>query len=68
MIFVQRQVFDLTDSVGRFVRLSITSNYGGDLVQANELAFSTSPVPEPSTALLLALGLIGLAARQKQIQ
>jgi len=56
------QVFDLTDSAARFVRIQINATYGHELTGWGEVAFDTSAVPEPTTALLLACGLAGLAA------
>ena len=40
---------------------------GGDRFgDPNDSAFGASPIPEPSTALLLSLGLVGLAARRRR--
>lgn len=51
--------FDLTDSVGRYVRLNITSNHGDPgLTRFGEIAFDVNAVPEPSSCfLLLAAGI-----------
>ncbi|MDG2126857.1 MAG: hypothetical protein P8K08_02600 [Fuerstiella sp.] len=58
-------VFDLVDTVARFVRLEIVSNHGGPVTRAGELAFDTSAssVPEPSHVTLLTLSVIGCAVR-----
>ncbi len=54
------EVYDLVDTVGRFVRLRINSNHGGPLVKAGELAFDTSSasVPEPTSGAFLSLGIV----------
>ena len=54
------QVFDLTDSVGQFVRWQINSNHGRPNLQIGEVAFATSAVPEASEALVALLGVSGL--------
>ena len=41
-------------------------NGGQAFGDANDSAFGASPIPEPSTALLLSLGLVGLAARRRR--
>ena len=65
------QVFDLTDSVGRYVRIEHLSIHGVSS-NFNEIAFdvtshNTTPsasVPEPSTLAIFALGVIGIASRR----
>ncbi|MFT6920103.1 MAG: hypothetical protein ACJA2G_002751 [Cognaticolwellia sp.] len=58
------QVFDFSDTQSRYLRLIITSTYNEPRVGFSEIAFEASPVPEPSTLAILALGLIGLGARR----
>lgn len=71
------EVFDLTDSIGQYVRIHITSNHGSvskPAVVAGEMAFGTSAasaaVPEPSSLALIicvaALGLTGYRLRCKK--
>ncbi|MEP7706439.1 PEP-CTERM sorting domain-containing protein [Paraglaciecola sp. 25GB23A] len=58
------QVFDLTDSIGSYVRLQVISNYGSGLTTTlGEIAFdvnSSSHVPTPGILALFSLGLAGL--------
>lgn len=57
--------FDLTDSVGRYVRLTINSNYGAPgNVSFGEIAFdvSSTPVPEPSSIFIVAVAGLSLFA------
>lgn len=70
------QVFDMTDTSARFVRLQINSNGGGADTRAMEVIFDTSDaavtaVPEPSTFALMSLVMIrtfahGWRRRQRQ--
>jgi hypothetical protein len=57
------QVFDLSDSTARFVRVRITERIGAVGFGFSEVAFA---VPEPSTGSLLALGLVGIAAARRR--
>jgi hypothetical protein len=41
-------------------------NGGNAFGDPNDSAFGASAIPEPSTALLLSLGLVGLAARHRR--
>ena len=67
-----KQVFDLTDSMGRHVRIKINSNYGDTLLQVGEFAFGTADlavVPEPLSIAMFgigALGLFGYSRRRRQ--
>ncbi len=69
---VGAQVFDVTDSVGRYVRLRITSNYGATHATGfGELAFATAAppppsIPEPSTVMLLAAGMMAVVSRRRR--
>lgn len=62
---IPAEVFDLTDSIGQFVRLQITSNHGGEFTGMSELAFATSPIPEPSRAFLSLLGIGAVLVRRR---
>lgn len=66
-------IFNLTISTSRYIMLEITGT--GDLeyntASMGEIAFSTTdvaPVPEPSTALLLGIGLIGSALAGRRMR
>ena len=55
------QIFDLTDSVGRYVRFEITSNHGGCCAGIGELAFdvsNVSTVPVPAAFWLFTTGIL----------
>ncbi len=60
--------FDLTDTTGRYVRLTINSNYGSEnYTKFGEIAFAVSAIPEPSSLLLLG-GAAGLTlGRRKRV-
>jgi MYXO-CTERM domain-containing protein len=67
------QAFALPTPTARYVQLEVTDNYygqpnivaGGDRVGIGEVRFATEAVPEPSSALLGALGLLGLLRRRR---
>ena len=63
------QVFDLTDTTARYLRINVLATPAGNGIGWSEVAFDVIPsaIPEPQTyALLLAgLGLLGFAARRK---
>lgn len=58
--------FDLNDSVGRYVRLTIESNHGGFRSRFGEIAFDVSAVavPEPSSFALLAAAGIAFVGKR----
>ncbi len=60
------EVFDLTSSSGRYVRLNITSNYGspGNYVDAGELAFGV--VPEHAACLTAVAGLLSMLGLRRR--
>lgn len=60
------QVFDLDDSIGRYVRLEMLSNHGGSFHGFGEIAFATANIPEPTVLLPLAGLAIGLIGRRKR--
>ncbi|MFO0949864.1 MAG: PEP-CTERM sorting domain-containing protein [Isosphaeraceae bacterium] len=62
------QVFSFAATSAAYVRIQITSNFGGTLTEMGEVAFrQASAVPEPSTWLLagVAVGFGGLAHRRR---
>lgn len=60
----QVQVFSLSPTIGRFVRLEINSNHGSSQTGIGELAFGV--IPEPSALCLVASGLLGWARRKRR--
>lgn len=59
--------FDLTDSVGRYVRLTIDSNHGDSFrTKFGEIAFdvSSAAVPEPTSFAFLATAGLALVVRR----
>jgi len=64
------QVFDLSDSVGSYVRLQINSNHGSNLTTTlGEIAFDVNPasIPTPATVVLVFMGVatLGWLRRRK---
>ena len=58
---------DLTDSVGRYIRLTITSNYGNPVRSSfGEIAFGVNSVPEPSIPLLLGPALVAVLLKRRR--
>jgi hypothetical protein len=61
-------IFNLGGIEAGFIRLNITSNYGSALyVGLSEVLFDSQSVPEPTTLLLLVLGLAGLGFARKRL-
>lgn len=62
------QVFDFTDTTARYLRIDITSNFGGSAVGFAEAAVETSAnqVPEPGVLALLGFGLLGFAVSRRK--
>ena len=64
------QVFDVIDSFGQYVRLSINSNYGNgaNLTGLGEFALNVSTIPEPSIFAVLPLvsGLACIRTRKRR--
>jgi hypothetical protein len=67
------QVFTLTSTtLAQYLKISVQSTHSNDITQEfgfaslGEVAFSTSPVPEPTTLLLLGTGLLGLIGVRKK--
>lgn len=58
-------IFDLTDSIARYVRVQINSNHGdSQFTQSGEFAFGTTAIPEPSAFLFgAAVCLVVVGAR-----
>jgi hypothetical protein len=67
------QAFALPTPTARYVQLEVTDNYfgqpgitaGGDRAGIGEVRYATEVVPELSSALLGALGLLGLLRRRR---
>jgi hypothetical protein len=55
------QVFTFAPTSASYIRMQITSNYGGVRTSIGEGAFEVAAVPEPASALLFGVGAIGLA-------
>jgi len=63
------QVFDIPNTKGRYVRLqhNTTQGGGGSLFGAAEFAFgTTTAVPEPSSIIIIALGVAGYSLRRRR--
>lgn len=63
----EAQVFDLTDSTARFVRITVSSNYGHFAnTGIGEIAFGLAAVPEPAAAVLAAMLAFSSAALHRR--
>jgi hypothetical protein len=65
-------VYDMTDSTARYVRMTINGNFGNFCCTAiGDIAFDVNPaaeVPEPASLALLGMGLLGLGFSRKRKQ
>jgi hypothetical protein len=62
------QVFRFAPTTAEFFRLQAFRSNGTSNLGLGEIAFGQSPVPEPSTLLLLGTGLVGVASRWRRHQ
>jgi hypothetical protein len=62
---VAAEGFNLTAADGRYIRV-VTTNAGGARTLIGEVAFAGTAVPEPSSALLVAFGTVGLLHRRRR--
>ena len=56
------QDFALNAVTAKYVKMTITANFGSDRVGATEIKFVGTAVPEPLSLVLLVTGLLGLLA------
>ena len=63
---ISAQVFSFTPTAAEAVRMEVLSNHGSAWTAISEAAFGRAIVPEPSTALLLSFGLVGLAVQRRR--
>lgn len=60
-------VYDMTDSIARYVRLDIDGNFGNSCCTAiGDIAFDVASVPEPANLAVLVLGLAGIGFSRKK--
>ncbi len=67
--FTGSEVFSFGPTSASYVRMVVTSYYGGYGVSFNEVAFEASQVPEPASLAIFGFGVLGLVAvrrRKKQ--
>lgn len=61
------QVFDIVDSHAEFLRIELVTTHGStNFTGFGEIVVSATPIPEPSSALLLGLGALGMVVRRKR--
>lgn len=63
---VVSESFALTSTEGRYARLEILSNAGGPRTLFGEVAFGGVMIPEPSTVLCTAAGMLCLVIRRRR--
>ena len=62
---VAAEGFSFASTTGRYVRV-VTTNAGGTRTLVGEIAFAGTAVPEPSSAVLCALGTVGVLLRRRR--